>query len=430
LDTAPPPRDRNLPATSTEVLSGYIDRSWRFLAELQRSTGMEFVIGEAQGSYLWNLERTHRLLDCGNAGGVHSLGHRNPELLSTLRAAFDRYDAGIWSMPTAEALALQDALAAMAPSRSLCRCVTTLSSTDSIDLALMFALRSTGRKKLVAYRHGYHGHGGMAALVTGSDYDGQIDHYSLSRSQTRFFQEYDSAPAVNQMLDEECAALILELMNFETFKPATPEFLSEIAADCRRKGILLIVDETRTGLGRSGLPWMTSHYPLSPDILILGKGLGGGLYPVSALLTTQAIYDRCMNEGHWGFSSSMAGSPVASLIAGKVVEIIQRPDLQANVKNIEALLRREFAALCDEFPGVFAPGSILGGIATLGLCEVNARDRIQPALFRRGVMCHSVSLIEPAVVKFFPCLTSDAGMVAELAEALRGFAFDLERGVG
>jgi acetylornithine aminotransferase len=305
-----------------------------------------------------------------------------------------------------------------------------LSSTDSIDLALMFALRSTGRKKLVAYRHGYHGHGGMAALVTGSDYDGQIDHYSLSRSQTRFFQEYDSAAAVNQMLDEECAALILELMNFETFEPATPEFLSEISADCRRKGILLIVDETRTGLGRSGLPWMTSHYPLSPDILILGKGLGGGLYPVSALLTTQAIYDRCMNEGHWGFSSSMAGSPVASLIAGKVVEIIQRPDLQANVKNIEALLRREFAALCEEFPGVFAPGSVLGGIATLGLCAANARDRIQPALFRRGVMCHSVSLIEPAVVKFFPCLTSDAGMVAELADALRGFAFDLERGVG
>jgi acetylornithine aminotransferase len=412
-------------ASSKEVLSGYIDRSWRFLAELQQSSGMEFVIGESQGPYLWNVERTHRLLDCGNAGGVHSLGHRNPELLATLRAAFEHCDAGIWSMPTAESLMLQDALTAMAPSPRLCRSLTTLSSTDSIDLALMFAMRCTGRKKLVAYRHGYHGHGGMAALVTGSDYDGQIEHYSLSRSQTRFFDEYDSAVSVTRLLDGECAALILELMNFETFKPASPEFVQEIAAECRRRGVLLIVDETRTGLGRSGLPWLTSHYALAPDIIILGKGLGGGLYPVSALVTTQPIYDRCLNEGHWGFSSSMAGSPVASLVAAKVIEMIQRPDLQANVRNLEALLTREFAALCDEFPKVFAAGSVLGAIATIGLRTPGVRDAIQPALFKRGVMGHSISMIEPAVMKFFPCLTSEASVVTELVGALRGFATDL-----
>jgi putrescine aminotransferase len=408
--------------TSKDVLSGYIDRSWRFLAELQRSSGMEFVIGESRGPYIWNVEHTHRLLDCGNAGGVHSLGHRNPELISTLRAAFERYDAGIWTMPTAESLVLQDALTAMAPVPSLCRCVTTLSSTDSIDLALMFAMRCTGRKKLAAYRHGYHGHGGMAALVTGSDYDGQIDHYSLSRSQTRFFDAYDNPESVIRLLDEECAALILELINFETFAPASPEFVAEIAADCRRKGILLIIDETRTGLGRSGLPWLSSHYAFAPDMIVLGKGLGGGLYPVSALITTQPIYDRCLNQGHWGFSSSMAGSPVASLIAAKVVEIVQRPDLVANVKRLEALLKQEFSALCAEYTQVFAAGSVLGGIATLGLRQPGAREAIQPALFKRGVMCHSVSMIEPAVIKFLPCLTSEPSVVTELADALRGFA--------
>jgi acetylornithine aminotransferase len=409
--------------SSRTVLAGYIDRSWRFLAELQQASGMEFVIGEAEGPYLWNIERTHRLLDCGNAGGVHSLGHRNPELLDTLRSAYDQYDAGIWSMPTAQSLALQDALCAIAPDPSLCRCVTTLSSTDSIDLALMFAMRCTGRRQLVAYRHGYHGHGGMAALVTGSDYDGQIEHYSLSRSQTRFFEPYGSAASVTQLLDGECAALILELMNFETFEPASAEFIEQIAADCRRKGVLLIIDETRTGLGRSGHPWLTNHYPgLSPDILILGKGLGGGLYPVSALLTTRPIYDRCLNEGHWGFSSSMACSPIGALIAAKVIEMIQRPALSQNVKHLETLLMRQFATLCAEFPTVFAPGSVLGAMATIGLRTLPDRDAVQPALFKRGVMCHSISLIEPAVIKFMPCLNSDASVVAELATALRGFA--------
>jgi acetylornithine aminotransferase len=413
-------------ASSNEVLSGYLDRSWRFLAELQTASGMEFVIGESRGPYLWNIERTHRLLDCGNAGGVHSLGHRNTELLETLRAAFEHHDAGIWCMPTAESLMLQDAVTAMAPHPSLCRCVTTLSSTDSIDLALMFAMRCTGRNKLVAYRHGYHGHGGLAALVTGSDYEGQLEHYSLSRSQTRFFDDYDRAASVTRLLDGDCAALILELMNFETFKPASTAFIEEIAADCRRKGILLIVDETRTGLGRSGLPWLTSHYPLTPDAIVLGKGLGGGLYPVSAIVTTREIYDRCLNEGHWGFSSSMACSPVGALIASKVVEMIQRPDLVANVKHLETSLTREFAALCAEFPGIYAPGSVLGAVATLGLRSPEVSKAIQPALFRRGVMCHSISMIEPAVIKFMPCLNSEPHVVSELVDALRGFAVSIQ----
>jgi len=76
---------------------------------------------------------------------------------------------------------------------------------------------------------------------------------------------------------------------------------------------------------------------------------------------------------------------------------------------------------------VFAPGSVLGAIATIGLRSRSVRDAIQPALFKRGVMCHSVSLIEPAVVKFFPCLTSEASVVTELADALRGFASELGR---
>ena len=411
--------------STADVLASYKDRSWRFLAELQEASGMEFVVGAAEGSYLWNLERSHRLLDCGNAGGVHSLGHRNPELLAAVQQAYERYDAGIWWMPTPEALAFQDSLAAMSPSPALCRCVLTLSSTDSIDLALMFAMRVTGRKTLAAYRYGYHGHGGLAALVTGSDTDGQIDHYSLSRSQTRFFNEYDSIESVIHAVKDDCAALILELLNFETFAPASQEFVRQIAAHCRARGVLLIIDETRTGLGRSGLPWMTSHYGLAPDILVTGKGLGGGLYPVSALVTTQPIYDRCLNEGHWGFSSSMAGSPIAAQVAQKVVEIVQRPALQANVMRLESALKHEFAQLVREFPDVFTPGTVLGAIATLGLRDAGSQKAFMAALFKRGVMVHSVSVIAPCVMKFFPCLTSDVSVVGEIAQALRACAADI-----
>jgi putrescine aminotransferase len=403
------------------VLDGYAERSWRFLAELQREHGMEYVIGEAAGSYLWNVEHDHRLLDCGNSGGVHSLGHRNSELLAAMRAALDRYDAGVWTMPTAEALNLQDALAAIAPIPDS-KIVVTLSSTDSIDLAVMFAFRCTGRRKILAYRHGYHGHGGFAALITGSDSEGVLDHYSLPRSRSGFFDDYDSPDSIRRSIGDDCAAVILEPLNFETFKPASESFLTELRALCRQTGTLLIIDETRTGLSRSGTPFMTSRYGITPDMLILGKGLGGGLYPVSALLASAPVYERCMNDGHWGFMSSMAGSPIGLLVAAKVVEIIQRKELLENVARLEQALTRQFDSLCERFPSVYSPGWVQGGIAALGLRDLGTARRIRADLFKHGVMCHSVSEIEPYVVKFLPCLTSEAQVVDELADALRDIA--------
>ncbi len=427
LDRAPGDAVSGQPApgggvTTAAVLDGYTQRSWRFLADLQRDNGMEFVIGEARGSYLWNLEHTHRLLDCGNSGGVHSLGHRNEELLATLRGALDHFDAGIWTMPTAESLTLQDALIGSVSVPSIRRAVVTLSSTNSIDLAVMFAFRVTGRKKILAYRQGYHGQCGYAALITGSAAEGVVDHYSLPTSQSRFFEEYDSLESIRAALDGDCAAVILEPMNYETFKPASAGFLPELEALCRQTGTLLIVDETRTAWSRSGTVWMSSQYAVSPDMLIAGKGLGGGLYPVSALLTTEAIYERCMNDGHWGFMSSMAGSPIGSLVAAKVVEMARRRDLLDNVARLEQSLTRQFAALCERFPSIFRPGWVRGGIAALGLCEARAVHEIRPALFRRGVLCHSVSEIEPRVVKFFPCLNSAPSAVEEIVEALSGYA--------
>ncbi len=161
---------------SAEVFDAYVDRSWRFLADLQRSAGMEFVVGKREGSYIWNIENTRRILECGNSGGVYSLGHRNPEVLQTLLEAFGKFDAGMWTMPTQEALEFQDAVQASAPSPAICRTILTLSATDSIDLAIMFSFRVTGRRKALAYRHGYHGHSGFAALVTGSETEGLFAH--------------------------------------------------------------------------------------------------------------------------------------------------------------------------------------------------------------------------------------------------------------
>jgi acetylornithine/succinyldiaminopimelate/putrescine aminotransferase len=302
--------------------------------------------------------------------------------------------------------------------------VFTCTATQSIDLALMFSFRMTRRTKVVAYRHGYHGHGGLAAVVTGNEEEGVLDHYFLPRHQARFFEQYGDLHSLENIIDTDCAAVVLEPMNYETFQPAAADFLPALAALCRERGALLIVDETRTGLGRSGHLWMSEIYGVRPDILISGKGLGGGIYPVSALLTTPAIYDRCMNDKKYGYLSSMGGNPLAAVIAAKVLEITQRPSLLANVARMEKQLGEGFAVLCERYPNVFEPGAVLGGIATLGVRN-RAHAAILPReLFKRGVYCHSVSQVDPLVVKFFPALISDSSSLVELLAALEGFAAD------
>ena len=103
---------------------------------------------------------------------------------------------------------------------------------------------------------------------------------------------------------------------------------------------------------------MTSHYDFNPDMLILGKGLGGGIYPASAVLTNGHIYDFCMNSTKWGYMSSMAISPIGALVARKVVEIAQRSSLLENVARLQAAIGDSFAALCALYPEIYFPGSV------------------------------------------------------------------------
>lgn len=413
---------------SGQIFDDYVARGSRFLVDMQRAQGIDYVLGKREGSYFWDIDGDRRTLDCGNSGGVYSLGHRNPELLDCLRQAYDTLDAGIWTLPNPEAIAFQDSVAAQAPDPELCRTVVTLSSSNSIDLAAMFALRVTGRDRILAYRHGYHGSAGFSALATGSKAEGWFDHYRLPRDRSAFFDDFGSLEAIDAMLGADVAAVILEPINYETFAPAPPRFMEGLADLCRARGILLIIDETRTGIGRSGTLWMTSHYDVTPDMLILGKGLGGGLYPVSALVTTPAIYDACMNAGHWGYMSSMAAGPVGAIIGRKVLEIAARPTLLANVAALEAAFDAAFGELCRTYPDIYGPATVVGGIATIALRNERLAGTIRGELFRRGVLCHSVSEITPRVVKFFPCLTAEPAIAGTVAAALADVAWQCVRG--
>lgn len=418
--TVPP--TATTPARSAEILQAFVERSWRANAERQLNKGIDLVIGKRDGYFIWDLEGERRWVDCGAAGGVHSLGHHPRAVADVLRKALDDgRDTGLWSIPNAAYLQLQDLLARLAPTRSLNRSVITLASTASVDVATMFAYRFTGRQKILAYRHGYHGHSGFAALVTGSHEEGIIDYYNLPKGHSAFFDTYGDLDELEARFTDDVAAVIVEAIDYETFAPASEAYLKRLQDVCRRRKALFILDETRTGIGRTGKLWACSHYDIEPDMIIAGKGLSGGIYPVSALLVRQEIYDACMNQHKYAYISSLGGNEMSCLVAAKVLEIASDPAFLSNVRRVMGSLKAEVDKVCSE-SNILSPGTAFGGLVTVVPRDAETGRNLSRALFERGVLVHSVSEIPPYSVKFLPPLVLDEAGVKLIAEALKSAA--------
>lgn len=415
--------------TSAEIFDAFIERSWRSNAERQKEKGAEFVIGKREGVYMWDIEGKRRLIDCGTGGGVHALGHRHPEILAALRQALDDgRDTGLWSVPNAKYLELQDKLAVLAPKAHLNRSVITLCSTLSVDLATMFAFRVTKRQKMLAYRHGYHGHTGFAAIVTGSPEEGIIDHYNLP-SHSSFLERFGDIEELDRLLTSEIAGFIIEPMEYETFEAASNEFFTEASRLCKERGVLFIVDETRAGLGRAGTLWASEQYDIDPDMMITGKGLSGGLYPASAVLMREEIYEQCMNQHRFAYISSLGGNEISCVVAAKVLDLASSPALLENVRKVGAYLHNALQALCSKHPDV------LMGVTSFGLAvsvQVANRD-VGRELYREiladGVLCHSVAEIDPPGLKFFPPLVLTEVEADNIVNALNRAASLLRKSV-
>ncbi|NEI74024.1 aminotransferase class III-fold pyridoxal phosphate-dependent enzyme [Rhizobium lusitanum] len=404
--------------TSADIFNAFIERSWRSNAERQLAKGAEFVIGRREGVYLWDIEGDRRLIDCGAGGGVHALGHRHPAVLNALRQALDDgRDTGLWSVPNAEYLKLQDRLAELAPKPWLNRSVVTLCSTLSVDLATMFAFRVTKRQRMLAYRHGYHGHTGFAAIVTGSPEEGIIDHYNLP-THADFLETFGDVDELDRKLTKNIAAFIIEPMDYETFAPASKEFFEAASRLCKERGILFIVDETRAGLGRTGTLWATQQYDIEPAMLITGKGLSGGLYPASAVLMREEIYEECMNQHRFAYISSLGGNEISCLVAAQVLEVASNPALLENVKSVSRYLTAKINEVCGRHPDILTSVSSFGLAMSIGLSARAAGRTLYREIFAQGVLCHSVSEIDPPGLKLFPPLVLTNKQADEIAGAL------------
>jgi len=306
-----------------------------------RALGIDLVIGRREGYRIWDLDG-RELLDFHLNGGVFNLGHRNPEVCDALRAALDELDVGNHHFPSGPRAELAAALAALAPG-DLPYAVFAPSGSEAIEVALKTARRATKRRRIVSIQRGYHGQSGLG-LAAG---DERFSRPFLSEGAPGEFLQVpfnDLAAMEESLRADDVAAVILETIPATCGFPLPAEgYLPGVKALCERHGSVYEADEVQTGLGRTGSMWGVERFGVVPDVLVTGKGLSGGLYPISAALLSPRVAGWLHEDG-WGHTSTFGGAELGCRVGQKVLEITARPGV---LENVAAVSERLGAGLED-----------------------------------------------------------------------------------
>ncbi len=274
--------------------------------------GIDLVIGRREGYRIWDLDG-RELIDLHLNGGVFNLGHRNPEVVAALIDAVQTLDIGNHHFPSVERARLAEKLVQLTPGAHYA--VFASGGGEAIDLAIKAARRTTGRRRIVSVIDAYHGHTGLA-LAAG---DEAAATSFLATDEDFIRVPFDDLGALAQALAAPTAAVILETVPATAGFPV-PTHLPEVRALCDAAGALFIADEVQTGLGRSGQFWAVEHFGVEPDILVTGKGLSGGIYPIAATLLSRRAGAWLETDG-WSHVSTFGGAELGCRVASTVLDL-------------------------------------------------------------------------------------------------------------
>ncbi len=256
------------------------------------SVGFDAVMGERHGAVFHDLYDGRTWFNCHCNGGVFNLGHRNPTVLAAVLEALDQVDIGNHHLASGYRAALAERLSATTGD-ALPGVVFGVSGGEAIDLAIKVARAATGRSGVVSATGGYHGHTGLALATGDPKYRDPFGPNPAGFAQVRF----DDIDALRSRVDESTAAVLLETIPATLGMPLpSPGYLREVRSVCDGAGAKLILDEVQTGLGRTGAMWAYEHEDTTPDALVTGKGLSGGIYPITATLMTAELHELFVRE--------------------------------------------------------------------------------------------------------------------------------------
>lgn len=296
---------------------------------------LSLEIVQAEGMYLFD-NQGKSYLDLIAGIGVSSLGHRHPRVVEGIKNQLDKY---LHTMVYGEFILSPQVQLARLLAENLPDPLDSVyfvnSGTEATEGAMKLAKRYTNRPEIVSCKKAYHGSTqGAASLMYPKDFT-QAYHPLLPGIR---HIEYNCDTCLQQ-ISTQTAAVIVETVQAEWgIRPPVNDYLKKLRQRCDEIGALLILDEIQTGYGRTGSLWAFEQYNIVPDILLLAKGMGGGM-PIGAFIASREIMQALSNNPILGHITTFGGHPVSCAAALATLQTLLESDLIAQVASKERLFR-------------------------------------------------------------------------------------------
>jgi putrescine aminotransferase len=321
--------------------------------------GLSFVQGHRRGVRIRDLDG-NEYINCRSSGGVFNFGHRPAFAIDALKRGLDEFgDMGDWLLPSAVRARGAAALASILPG-DLQYSFFTPGGGEAIEVACKLARGVTGRTEFVAAELGYHGHIGFSLAMD----EPRDNHWFTPLVPGIVKVPFGDADAVDRAVTDRTAAVCMETVPATAGYLVPPDdFWPRVRAICDERGALLILDEVQAGLGRTGKMWACNHWDVVPDMLITGKCLSGGVYPIAACCFGDRV-DAFFAEDPFFHPSSYGGSELGATVVEAVVDQLSAPGFLEHVGVVATQLERGLDELCAKFP------TVLSGRRGIGLMQV------------------------------------------------------------
>lgn len=283
------------------------------------------TIVRGKGSLVWD-SAGKEYIDFMTGIGVALVGHANDSVVKAINEQAAKLITCHGSFYNDARAGFMERLVRVAP-RGLGKALLTNSGTESVEAAIKLARRHTSKKRIIAMKGAFHGktYGSLSATWNKKyrePFGPLLEGFE--------FAEYGDAGSLEQLMDDDTAAVLAEPVQGEGGIIVPPaDYFRQVREVCDSKGVLLILDEIQTGLGRTGRMWASEHWGIVPDIMTVSKGLGGGI-PIGAAVATDEVMASLKGGEH---TSTFAGNPLSCAAGSAALDFITQNDLPSQARR-------------------------------------------------------------------------------------------------